>query len=89
MRREDTNVAKHVTTMKVGRKRPRRRPRLRSMDRVRSDVEKTSSIQSLHRTEKHGERQSWRSTPDRDKIGSGEVSNGEHNVWEANIYLVN
>ena len=38
MRREDTNVAKHVvTTMKVGGKRPRGRPRLRWMDRVRSD----------------------------------------------------
>ena len=32
MRREDTNVAKQVTTMKVGGK----RPRLRLMDRVRS-----------------------------------------------------
>ena len=38
MRREDTNVAKHVTTMKVGGKRPRGRPRLRWMDRVRSDL---------------------------------------------------
>ena len=31
----------------------------------------TSSTQSWHRTEKDGERQSWRSTPDRDKIGKG------------------
>ena len=38
MRREDTNVAKHVTTMKVGGKTPRGRPRLRSMDRVRSNL---------------------------------------------------
>ena len=38
MRREDTNVAKHVTTMKVEGKRPRGRPRLRWMDRVRSDL---------------------------------------------------
>ena len=30
-----------------------------------------SSIRSSHRTEKDGERQSWRSTPDRDKIGKG------------------
>ena len=36
IRREDTNVAKQVTTMKVGGKRPRGRPRLRWMDRVRS-----------------------------------------------------
>ena len=32
---------------------------------------KTSSTQSSHRTEKDGERQSWRSTPERDKIGKG------------------
>ncbi len=38
MRREDTNVAKEVTTIKVGRKRPRGRPRLRWMDLVRSDL---------------------------------------------------
>ncbi len=38
MRREDTNVAKHVTTMKVGGKRPRGRPILRWMDLVRSDL---------------------------------------------------
>ena len=38
MRREDTNVAKHITTMKVGGKRPRGRPRLRWMDLVRSDL---------------------------------------------------
>ena len=36
MRRDDTKVAKEVTTMKVGGKRPRGRPRLRWMDRVRS-----------------------------------------------------
>ena len=34
MRRDDTKVAKEVTTMKVGGKRPRGRPRLRWMDRV-------------------------------------------------------
>ena len=39
MRREDTNVAKGVTTMTVGGKRHRGRPRLRWMDRVRSDME--------------------------------------------------
>ena len=38
IRRDDKNVAKQVTTMKVGGKRPRGRPRLRSMDRVRSDL---------------------------------------------------
>ena len=34
----DTNVSNGVTTMKVGGKRPRGRPRLRWMDRVRSDM---------------------------------------------------
>ena len=38
MRRNDTNVAKQVTTMKVAGKRPRGRLRLRWMDRVRSDL---------------------------------------------------
>ena len=38
MRRDDTNVAKQVTMMKVGGKIPRGRPRLRWMDRVRSDL---------------------------------------------------
>ena len=38
MRRENTNVAKQVTTMKVGGGRPRGRPRLRWIDRVRSDL---------------------------------------------------
>ena len=37
-RRDDTNVAKHVTTMMVGGKRPRGRPKLRWMDRVQSDL---------------------------------------------------
>ena len=36
MRREETNVAKQVITMKVGGKRSRGRPKLRWMDRVRS-----------------------------------------------------
>ena len=34
--RQDTNVAKQVTTMKVGGKRPRGRPRLRWTDRDNS-----------------------------------------------------
>ena len=38
MRREETNVARQVTTMKVGGKTPRGRPRQRWMDRVRSDL---------------------------------------------------
>ena len=38
MKREDTNIAKQVITMKVGGKRHRGRPRLRWMDRVRSDL---------------------------------------------------
>ena len=36
--RDDTNVAKDITTMNVGGKRPRGRPRLRWMDRVQSDM---------------------------------------------------
>ena len=44
MRREDTNVAKHVTTMKVGGKRLRGRPRLSWMDRVRSDFFKQHQL---------------------------------------------
>ena len=50
MRREDTNVAKHVTTMKVGGKRPRGRPRLMWMDRVRNDLKK-KPISTQARTE--------------------------------------
>ena len=38
LRRDDTNVAKHVTTMTVGGKRPRGRPKLRWIDRVQSDL---------------------------------------------------
>ena len=38
MRREETNVAKQVITMKVGGNIPRGRPRLRWMDLVRSDL---------------------------------------------------
>ena len=38
MRREETNVAKQVTPLKVGLKRPRGRPILRWMGRVRSDL---------------------------------------------------
>ena len=56
MKREETNVAKQVTTMKVGGKIPRGRPRLRWMDRVRSYL----------RQHQDGRRQSWRSTPDMD-----------------------
>ena len=39
MKRDDKNVAKEVTTMKVRVKGPRGGPRLRWMDRVRSDYE--------------------------------------------------
>ena len=38
MRRGETHVAKKVTTKKVGGKRPRGRPSLTWMDRVRSDL---------------------------------------------------
>ena len=61
--------------MKVGGKKPRGRPRLRT-----ECGDNTSSIQSSHRTEKPGERQSWRSTPDRDKIGKSE--HGEQVIKE-------
>ena len=71
-RREDTNVAMQVTTMKVGGKIPRGRPRLGWMDRVRSDLKQHQLDPELAQTEKHGERQSWRSTLDRDKISEGE-----------------
>ena len=43
MRRDDKNAAKAGTTIKVGGKRPRGRPRLRWMDRVRSDVGEETS----------------------------------------------
>ena len=38
MRRDDKKVAKAITTMKVGGKRPRGRSRLRWMDRVRGEI---------------------------------------------------
>ena len=38
MRREDTNVAKQVTTMKVGGEETSRKPKLRWMDRVQIDL---------------------------------------------------
>ena len=38
MRRDNKNVAKEITTMKVGRKRHRGWPRLRWADRARSDM---------------------------------------------------
>ena len=72
MRREDTNVAKQVTTMKVGVKRPRGRPILRWVYRVRNDLKQQQLDPNSHRTDKHGEMQSGRSTPDRDMIGKGE-----------------
>ena len=39
MRRYDKNVTNEITTMKVGGKGPRGRPRLQWMDRVRNDME--------------------------------------------------
>ena len=71
MRREDTNVAKQVTTMKVGGKIPRGRPILRWMDRVRGDLKQHQLDPNSRRTDKDGETQSWRSTPGRDNIGKG------------------
>ena len=51
MTRDGTNVAEDITTMNVGGKRPRGRPRLRWMDRVLSDLKHTRLIQShLHDT---------------------------------------
>ena len=55
MRRDDTNVAKEVTTMKVGGKRPRGRPRLRWMDRVQSDMKEHQLDTKLARN-----REAWR-----------------------------
>ena len=71
MRREDTNVAKHVATMKVGGKKPRGRPRLRWMDRVRSDLKQHQLDPKLTQN-----REGWRKAimaidPDRDNIGKG------------------
>ena len=51
MRREDTNVAKQVTTMKVGGKIPGGRPRLRWMDRVRSGLTETTPARPKADTE--------------------------------------
>ena len=72
MRRDDTNVAKQVTMMKVGGKRSRGRPRLRWMDRVRSNMNEKQLDPKLAQ---NGE--AWRKAvmvidPDRDKIGHSE-----------------
>ena len=55
MRREETNVAKQVTTMKVGGKRPRGRPKLRWMDRVWSDSKRHELNPKLAQ-----DREAWR-----------------------------
>ena len=55
-----------------GREDTSRKPILRWMNRVRSDLKQHQLDPKLTQNEKDGERQSWRSTPDRDKIGKGE-----------------
>ena len=73
MRRDDKNVPKYITTMKVGGKRP-----LEMAQTVRNGwtgceviSRKTRLIQSLHRIEIPGETKSWQPASDRDKIGKG------------------
>ena len=74
MRREDTNVAKHVTTMKVGGKIHRGRPRLRWMNRVRSDLRQRSKARTEPR---HMEESSHDDRP-RTGIRSAKVFKGTH-----------
>ena len=76
MRRDDKNVTKEVTTMKMGRERPREWPKLRWMDRVRSDLKEHQLNQKLAQNREAwiNAIQSWRSTPERDIIGKGEQS---------------
>ena len=86
MRREDTSVAKLVTTMKVGGKRPRGRPRPWGGWTVCETIwNNTSSIQSSHRTEKHGGEQSWLST--RTGIRSAKVRKDEHS-WSSEYSVI-
>ena len=56
MRRDDKNVANEIKTMKMGGKRPRGRPRLRWMDRLRSDMEEYQLDPKLVQN-----REAWRS----------------------------
>ena len=76
MRRDDKNVTKEVTTMKMGRERPRGRARLRWMERVRSDLKEHQLNPKLAQNTEAWINgiQSWRSTPERDIIGKGEQS---------------
>ena len=69
LRREDTNVAKQVTIMKVGGKRHRGRPTLRWMDRVQSDMKQHKLDEDLAH-----DREAWKKAimaidEDRDRIG--------------------
>ena len=68
MRREDTNIAKQVTTMKVGGKRHRGRPRLRWMDRVQSDMEEH---QLAARTKARTEHASMKKCSNDDRLRKG------------------
>ena len=76
MRREETNVAKQVTTMKVGGKRPRGRPRLRWMDRVRSYLRQHQLDPELTQN-REGWKKAIMAIPDRDRgLRSATVSIG-------------
>ena len=68
MRRDDTNVAKKVTMMKVGGKRPRGRPSLRWMDRVRNDLRQHQLDPKLAQN-----REAWRNAV----MAIDQVSKGE------------
>ena len=70
MRRDDTNVAKELTTMKVGGKRPRGRPRLMWRDRVRSDLRQHQLDPKLAQN-----REAWRKAVMAIGPGSANVSN--------------
>ena len=81
MRREETHVAKKVTTMKVGGKRPRGRPKLRWMDRVRSDLRQHQLDADLAQN-----REAWKKAImaiDPGQGRSAKVSNGEQIGWIA------
>ena len=72
MRREDTKFAKQVTTMKVGGKRPRGRPRLRWMDSA--ELSETTPARPRARTEPRSMETGNHGDRPRTGIRSAEVS---------------